>query len=130
MHLVIDGYDAARENLEDSGLVYRFLDTLPESIGMTKITKPAVHTHRAPKKEDWGVTGFVIIAESHVSVHTFPERSYVNIDVFSCKDFDTEAALNEIKRFFSLSRVKTWILERGLDYLEPLPAKPLGLQDE
>ena len=122
MHLAIDGYGAAPEILQDADLVLRFLDEYPGAIGMTKIAPPQVHTYHGETPEDWGVSGFVIIAESHVSVHTFPDRGYVNVDVFSCKDFDTAAALEDVKGFFSLSEVRAWTMERGVEYSTPREA--------
>ncbi len=122
MHLAIDGSGADKKKLTDSDFVYKFLDSFPDSIGMTKITRPAVYTYYSPKPEDWGVSGFVIIAESHISVHTFPDRNLVNIDVFSCKPFDVDNALKEVKRTFGLTDAKTWTLERGLEYMEPAAA--------
>ena len=74
MHLVIDGHGCDAEQLSDQERVRRFLDEFPDRIGMTKIAVPAVHLYHGPVPEDWGVSGFVIIAESHISVHTFPDR--------------------------------------------------------
>ena len=88
MHLLIDGFGGNLEMLKDEAAVYRFLDDFPTRIEMNKISSPLVTTYNGPVAEDWGVSGFVMIAESHISIHTFPERAYVNIDVFSCKDFD------------------------------------------
>ncbi|MDA1188957.1 MAG: adenosylmethionine decarboxylase [Chloroflexi bacterium] len=119
MHLVIDGYGGAIGKLQDIEVVRKFLDEYPVAIGMTKIIEPQVYTYRGQKLEDWGVSGFVLIAESHISVHTFPERGHINIDVFSCKDFDTETALEDVKALFELHEVKTWTLERGLDFVTP-----------
>ena len=87
MHLAVDGYGADAEKLKDEGLVSRFLDHYPSTIGMTKIIPPQVYTYHGNTPEDWGISGFVLIAESHISVHTFPDRQHVNIDIFSCKDF-------------------------------------------
>jgi len=123
MHLVIDGYQGDYEKMQDVDLVYRFLDEYPSAIGMTKITPPHVYTYHGPKAEDWGVSGFVLIAESHISVHTFPERGYINIDVFSCKEFDAEKAVQGIQEFFSLPRIRVWTLERGLEYSQPEEAQ-------
>jgi S-adenosylmethionine decarboxylase len=129
MHLAIDGYDADREKLEDPEFVLRFLDEYPSAIGMTKIMPPHVLTYRGPQPEDWGISGFVIIAESHISVHTFPDRRYVNIDIFSCKEFDVEQALDVVKQRFSLELTKSWILERGLEhYTEEKARLTLGLE--
>ena len=53
--------------------------------------------YHGPNPNDNGISGFVIIAESHISVHTFPGRDYVNIDIFSCKSFDHEQALADVR---------------------------------
>ena len=123
MHLVIDGHDCDPAQLSDMELVRSFLDEFPDRIAMTKIIPPAVYTYRGPSPEDWGVSGFVIIAESHISVHTFPDRGYVNIDVFSCKEFDSNAAMAEVQEFFSIGDIRSWVLDRGLEHLDPATAK-------
>ena len=119
MHLVIDGYGAEQAILEDADTIYQFLDQYPDAIGMTKITPPHVYIYEGQKPEDVGVSGFVLIAESHISVHTFPARQYINIDVFSCKDFDTDLALQELKARFGIESARSWTLERGLEYADP-----------
>ena len=119
MHLAIDGYGASSEKLKDTDMVYRFLDEYPDAIGMTKIIPPQVYTYHGKTPEDWGVSGFVIIAESHISVHTFPDRQYVNIDIFSCKDFDAALSLEGVKTAFGLKETKVWTLDRGIDYDTP-----------
>ena len=122
MHLLIDGYECDAGQLGDPEHVRRFLDEFPDSISMTKIIEPSVHVYRGPVPQDWGVSGFVIIAESHISVHTFPDRAYVNIDVFSCLDFDAEAALGQVRERFAMGSVKHWVLDRGLVHLDPSTA--------
>ncbi len=117
MHLVIDGYDGNPDLLGDVDLLYEFLQDFPDRIGMSKIAPPQVYTYRGQKPGDWGLSGFVLIAESHITVHTFPERGYVNIDVFSCKEFDAATSLSAIKRIFGLSGVESCALERGLEYI-------------
>ena len=123
MHLLIDGYECDASQLADPEHVRRFLDTFPDSISMTKITEPSVHVYRGPVPRDWGVSGFVIIAESHISVHTFPDRAYVNIDVFSCLDFDAQAALAQVRERFAMGTVKHWMLDRGLVHLDASTAQ-------
>ncbi len=118
MHLVIDGYGGDPDKLQDVDLIQGFLDEYPSTIGMTKVVPPQVYTYRGKVPGDWGVSGFVIIAESHISIHTFPYRQYVNIDIFSCKSFDHERALAEAKQLFDLTDVKTWLLDRGLEWAD------------
>lgn len=119
LHLVIDGFKADPKKLRDTDLVHRFLDECPNAIGMTKIVPPQVYTYHGKTPEDWGISGFVLIAESHISVHTFPDRQYVNIDIFSCKDFDANLSREVVERTFGLEEVKVWLLERGIDYTTP-----------
>ncbi len=116
MHLIIDGFRANPEKLASEELVRGLLDRYPESIGMTKIAPPHVQRYVGSKPEDWGVSGFVLIAESHIAIHTFPERCHVWVDVFSCKGFDTNAAVRTVKQAFELGEARTRVLERGLEY--------------
>ncbi len=116
MHLIIDGFANNPELLQSEELVYRFLDQYPSQIGMTKVAPPQVYRYIGSKPEDWGISGFVLIAESHISIHTFPERCYVNIDIFSCKDFDSEQAIRELQAKFELAELKSYLLDRGLEY--------------
>jgi len=115
MHLIIDGYGGDVRKMQDLNLIYELLDSYPAAIGMTKIAPPYVFRYTGVNPEHWGITGFVLIAESHISIHTFPERGYVNIDVFSCKEFNAEQAIDDLKSRLGLSEVKTYLLDRGLD---------------
>lgn len=124
MHLLIDGYGADPERLWDQSFLRDFLDEYPVRLGMTKITAPKVVRYDAPVEADSGITGFVVIAESHISVHTFPHRRYVNIDIFSCKSFDSEKALREVQEIFGLQRVKSWLVDRGLERYDPQMSMP------
>jgi len=122
MHLIIDGHGGDYDKLQDLNLVYDVLEKLPDEIRMTKIMPPYTFRYRGVKPEDWGISGFVLIAESHISIHTFPERGLVNVDVFSCKEFDADATLAYVKDAFGLTgEIEAQVLHRGLEYL-PVPA--------
>ncbi|MBE0415354.1 MAG: S-adenosylmethionine decarboxylase [Dehalococcoidia bacterium] len=116
MHLIIDGFGANREMLESEELIHQLLDHYPSQIGMTKVAPPCVFRYTGSKPEDWGISGFVLIAESHISIHTFPERGLVNIDVFSCKDFDSEQVTCDFEARFELAELKIYLLNRGLEH--------------
>lgn len=115
MHLIIDGYGTDYKKLQDEEFIFHILDTYPEKIGMVKISPPQVLKYVGKNPKDWGLSGFVLIAESHISIHTFPEYSYVNIDVFSCKDFEPEKVIEDLKNYFELKEMKTYIIDRGLE---------------
>ena len=112
MHLIIDGYGENPKLMQDEQFIYQILDSYPAQIGMTKISPPLVFKYIGSKPEDWGISGFVFIAESHISIHTFVERSYINIDVFSCKDFNAEQVIKDIKNKFQLTRFSSRLINR------------------
>jgi len=115
-HLMLDGYGCDKKKLQDLNLIYRILDDLPERIGMTKIMPPYVFKYSGVKPEDWGLSGFVLIAESHVSIHTFPEKSFVSVDIFSCKHFDAELASAYLEKAFDMEKVEKRVLDRGTEF--------------
>ena len=118
MHVIIDGYGGDPDQLSDENVVRVILDQYPDMMGMTKITQPKVLEYRGAKPEDWGVSGYVMIAESHISMHTFPERGLVWADIFSCKDFDPAPVLEDFKRRFGLQTLDVRTLERNLEPIE------------
>ena len=119
-HLMLDGYGCDKAKLQDLNLVYRILDELPTRIGMTKIMPPYVFKYSGVRPEDWGLSGFVLIAESHISIHTFPEKSFVSVDIFSCKAFDSEFAASFFKQAFAMGKLESTVLDRGTEFPKEL----------
>ena len=120
MHLIIDGYGGDPRTLADLELVRALLDRVPLEIGMVKIAPPYVCRYEGSKPSDWGISGFVLIAESHLSVHTFPERGLLWADIFSCKSFDADRLVDAVREAFSLREARVTLLGRGLEYSEEL----------
>lgn len=116
VHLMLDGYGCKRETLVDIQYIYDFLDKYPQQMEMTKIMPPYVFRYDAPVPEDWGISGFVLIAESHISIHTFPEKLYLSVDIFSCKPFDTHRAIETLKEYFSIQKAEIHVLDRGQEF--------------
>jgi len=114
MHLIIDGYSRNPNLLQSEEFIYQLLDRYPAEIGMTKISPPHVLRYVGAKPEEWGISGFVMIAESHISIHTFVEMRYVNLDVFSCKNFDADQAIKDLSNKLQLTEVRTHLLDRDM----------------
>ena len=83
---------------------------------MTKIMPPYVFRYTGVRPENWGVSGFVLIAESHISVHTFPAKQYLSLDILSGKEFDVEKALAFARREFGIGKDEHNILDRGTEF--------------
>jgi S-adenosylmethionine decarboxylase len=124
MHLIIDGYSGDQKILRDEDFLRKWLETYPARIGMTRISPPYVLRYVGPVLEDWGISGFVFLAESHIAIHTFVEQNYVNIDVFSCKDFDTGKAIEDFREGFRLVKLRTCLIDREWAAAEAEAANP------
>ncbi len=117
MHLIIDGYYCSQSALSNTGELADFLSIFPSIIDMNAISEPQIKEYHGSKIEDWGLSGFVLIAESHISVHTFPEKQFVNVDIFSCKQFDVELSLAIVKKQFRINEIQHQVISRGVEYL-------------
>ena len=69
-----------------------------------------------------GTSAVQFILTSSIIIHTLDQLAAVYVNIFSCKEFDTEASLSDLKTRFSLAEVKVWTLERGLEYSAPRTA--------
>src|SRR4030042_3883697 len=112
MHLIIDGYGGDYKKMQDVEFISEILDGYPDQIGMTKISSPQVSKYIGSKPEDWGVSGVISLAESHISIHTFPDQLYINIDIFSCKDFDAKQVEIDLQNKFGLAEMRSYIINR------------------
>ena len=108
-HLMLDCFGCS--NLNDFELVHGFLDDLPGLIGMHKLAPPYVIKQNKP--HDQGVTGVVILEESHASIHTFAQTGLITIDVYSCKDYDPKTVIEFVKQKFSPQKISVNFVERG-----------------
>lgn len=118
IHFMLDGYDAPAALLENQKALTEALVTIPKTMDMYTISDPVVvEVGPNNKKDPGGISGVVLIAESHLSFHTFPKRGFVTIDLYSCKDnLDTEKLFEELKRVFQFKRSETYKIERGRNY--------------
>jgi S-adenosylmethionine decarboxylase len=118
-HLIIDGSDCNRDKLADRTFIEQVLHDLPSLIEMTPIGGPYVVEYQAPDPDYSGISGSVIIAESHIAIHTFPELGYLTFDVFSCRDFDPEVAATYLEQAFGAKQMDRTVLQRGLSFRRP-----------
>jgi len=63
--------------------------------------------------ETGGFTGVALLAESHISIHTWPEHGYAAIDIFMCGDADTAKSLDVLRRYFAPESEDVTSLKRG-----------------
>lgn len=117
LHFVLDGYDSPADTLLDLNAIFRLLNEFPESVGMTKISQPYVFNYSGKVPEDHGVTGSVILAESHAAIHTFPSRKgFFSFDLYSCKAFDPYDVLVSLRAALAFQKFELRLLVRGREF--------------
>jgi S-adenosylmethionine decarboxylase len=72
-----------------------------------------LETRLHPFEDHGGVTGVVLLAESHVTIHTWPEHGYAAVDLFICGDGTPEDGLPALEEAFRPDRLERAVVERG-----------------
>ena len=122
-HLTLDLYYCNRKKISDLKFIYDILDELPNFIGMKKISPPSVVFYEGSEGtfDKGGISGFVLIATSHITIHTFSEQEHAFVDIFSCKDFDIEKAEKYLIEKFEAKKINKNLLQRGLEFPKSIP---------
>ena len=104
-HLIIEVIGA--EGLDDEARIRQAFRDCVATCGATLLH---IHTHKFSPQ---GVSGVAVLAESHISVHTWPEIGYGAFDVFMCGDAQPWRAVDVLRRAFSAAEVRVKELLRG-----------------
>jgi len=118
VHMMLDGYDADPVRLADKALIAQLLHRIPAELGMHTIA-PAQVVEVGPKnrKDPGGLSGVVMIAESHLSFHTFPARRFLTADLYTCQnDLETGRITLMLQEAFAIREVDVHVQRRGLRF--------------
>jgi S-adenosylmethionine decarboxylase len=107
VHLIIDLHGA--HGLNDIDLIER---TLRRCVDAARATLLHIHLHHFQPS---GVSGVAVLAESHISIHTWPDAGYAALDVFMCGKADPDACVPVLREAFQAERVEVNEILRGRD---------------
>lgn len=118
VHYMLDGYGAPEDLLSNREALAIMLRRLPADVGMHAISDPmVVEVGPNNMKDPGGISGIVLVAESHISFHTFPKRGFVSIDIYTCQDYlDTEMLTKKFSELFKLKEHDEKVVKRGTKY--------------
>ena len=119
VHLMLELYGCDRHILSDESLVKSVLDEYPAHVEMEKVSPVHLYQIETSNPLDAGLSGFVVIAQSHISLHAWPEYGEVDIDICSCKEFSQEDAIAFAKQMFQTDDVEAHFVVRGTRSLRP-----------
>ncbi|NOZ81781.1 MAG: adenosylmethionine decarboxylase [Candidatus Micrarchaeota archaeon] len=107
MHIILDLHGCNPEFLKKAETVEKKLAEVVKKLGLN-----SVHSY-FHQFEPFGVTGFILLKESHISIHTWPENEYAAIDIFSCRKIERPEEIVEfLKTAFSSKKAEIKVLDR------------------
>lgn len=109
-HWLIDCHGVAVDVLSDATRLQAMLCAAAADAGAHRLFQ---HFHRFGASADAGVTGVVLLAESHITIHTWPDQGFAAIDLFLCGETRPALALARIERELAPSRIVTVKQTRG-----------------
>ena len=115
-HTLIELTDCDEAALNNSELIESSMVNAAKESGATVVSSHINHFN------PYGISGVVVIAESHITIHTWPEYSYAAVDVFTCgSTVDSEKIMEIIARDLKAKHCKIDIINRGpwLPFQEP-----------
>ena len=105
-HLIVDLWGA--ERLDDLAHVEA---TIRDAVTAAKATLLHIHLHHFTPNQ--GISGVAVLAESHISIHTWPENGYAALDVFMCGGAEPHATIEVLRAAFNPDRLAVEEILRG-----------------
>ena len=107
--ILVEFYDCESAKINDVEYIEEAM------LSGTKAANATIISHNFHKFSPYGVSGMVVIAESHVSIHTWPEYNYAAVDIFTCGDTIDPWVIQEyLKEAFGSQNVSSMEMKRGL----------------
>ena len=108
-HVILELYGCDKELIDSETLVHEVL------LEAAKIANATVISSTFHQFSPQGVSGMIIIEESHFSIHTWPEHGYAAIDMFTCGDIlDNMSAVDYVKEKFKATSIYMADMRRGI----------------
>jgi S-adenosylmethionine decarboxylase len=121
-HILVEYYNCNKEVLKDHEKIEEYMKTAAIKAKAT-IVQSVFHLFNP-----WGVSGAVIISESHLTIHTWPEYGYAAVDLFTCGDaVDPWDAFDYLSETLGAEKTETTEVPRGLvDKIKHFAHEDLG----
>lgn len=107
-HLLVEYHGCNRAMLDDLQGIEALMRVAAKAAGTTIVS--SVFHPFTPQ----GVSGVVVIEESHLSIHTWPEHGYASVDFFTCGDGEPERAHEVLREGLEATRSEVLVIDRGL----------------
>ena len=97
------------ERMGDLEFIHNAIEQSANTAGAT-----ILHSYYHPFGEGMGVSGVTVLSESHISIHTWPERNFASVDIFMCGDCNPDVALKHLESVFKPESITRSLEKRGV----------------
>ena len=107
-HVLVELFHCDELRIDRVGVVEEIM------LKAAELCQATVIQHFFHKFSPYGISGVVLIAESHLTIHTWPEHAYAAVDLFFCGDRDWQAVVEHLKEAFGAGSCSIFELMRGV----------------
>ncbi len=108
VHIIVDFKECDESKL-------KFVDDIKDVfIDAARLSKATILDSKFHQFDPFGVSGIVLLAESHFSIHTYPEDKFVAFDVFTCGNMQPQKTIDELKKYFCAKDIVVHEFKRGV----------------
>jgi len=112
-HLMLELFGCDREKINSRKFLHLIIKTAVKKTGLTNLGS------RFHQFDPQGVTGFTLLAQSHISLHTWPEYGYLVLDIFTCGDQkQADSLADQFLRRLHPARVNRQVVRKGYQFLK------------
>mgnify|MGYP000057638998 CR=1 FL=1 len=116
-HVILDFFNCNRKKINNAKRVDKFMTQAVKLVDMKIINGPHTFYYKHPTDPgESGITSVVVLAESHASFHGMSRSGLVCMDLFSCKDFDSQALIDLFVKTFEPQNMHYTPINRARDY--------------
>ena len=114
-HLLVDFFGVDRKRLQGRSKLMEVLRSALKEAGFRMIKEAGSYKFNGGGK---GVTGFILLAESHVAFHSYPEYEYMALDIYSCGKHNPKPIVDEMEKHLNPRKVTRIFYKRGIKLIK------------
>ena len=115
-HLLVDFFGVNKKRLQDRSHLMKVLRSALKEAGFCIIREAGSHKFHEGGK---GVTGFILLAESHAAFHSYPEYGYIALDIYACGKHDPKPVAKRMEEHLCPEKVSHIFYRRGVRLAKP-----------
>jgi len=119
LHVTLDLYNCNPQTLVDRSYLEATFTALPALVEMEQVSPTTIFDITTSIPDDDGMSGFIVIATSHLAFHAWPFFGMMNFDIFSCEPYDADVVKKFLQEKFSPQKIEENRVERGLQAPRP-----------